>query len=372
MRIGINGYLAARGVGGIARHSLVLLEALLRYAPEHEYVVFSDRPLPADLRSDQRIVNRVFRLPPFTAWEQFGIPLLATGSRLDVFFGPAYGLPLLLLGTPTVLMIHDLGFQLVPETHLQKARGYYDIFLRPSLRRARRVITPSQSTARDTSALLRVPRERIDVIYNAISPRFRPVADPTTLASVRSRYDLPERFILYLGTIEARKNLVRLIAAYARARAVHGITEPLILAGSLGWLYEDVLNLPAKLGLENDVRRLGFVEDADLPALLSAAHLFVYPSLYEGFGLPPIEAMACGTPVVASSAPSLPEVLGDAALLADPRDVDALADALARGVTDAPLRSRLREAGFAQSARYTSEALANQTLASFERAVKGR
>ena len=371
MRIGVNGYLAARGVGGIARHSLVLLDALLRHAPDHEYIVFSDRPLPADLRAHRRVTNRVFRLPPFTLWEQFGIPLVAAGSRLDLFFGPAYGLPLLLPGTPSVLMIHDLGFRIVPETHLQKARGYYDIFLRPSLRRARRVITPSQSTAQDTHEILRVPRERIDVIYNAISPRFQPVDDPATLAALRTRYDLPERFILYLGTIEARKNLVRLIQAYARARAIRGIAEPLILAGSLGWLYEEVLSLPAKLGLQNDVRRLGFVDDADLPALLSAAHLFVYPSLYEGFGLPPIEAMACGTPVVASSAPSLPEVLGDAALCVDPRDVDALADALARGVSDEALRARLRAAGFTRAARYTAEAMATQTLQTFERAVKG-
>jgi glycosyltransferase involved in cell wall biosynthesis len=366
MRIGINGYQAARGVGGIARHSRVLLRALLETAPEHEYVVFSDRALPRDLQLHPGIVSRVLPVRPYTAWEQAAVPVAAARERLDVFWGPGYGLPLLLgARMPATATIQDLSFRRVPGTLPRKAMGYYKLFVKPSLRRARRVIVPSHATACDLRGLLGIPRERIDVVPNAVGPEFRPVVDAAVLASLHERYELPERFILYTGTIEPRKNLARLIDAYSRARTAHGVTEPLILAGSLGWLYREILELPARLGIERHVRRLGFVPDQDLPALFSAAALFVYPSLYEGFGLPPLEAMACGTPVVASSAPALPEVVGEAAVLVEPSDVDGLADALARALRDAPLRSALRAAG------YSTRALGSRTLQCFERARCG-
>ncbi len=368
MRIGINGYLAARGAGGLARHTLVLLDGLTRLDTEHRFVVFSDRPLPARFAQDPRIESRVFPLPRWTTWEQVGLPLALRRAQVDLFFGPYMGLPLL-SSVPAVVMVHDLAWRRFPETYPRKKRGYYQLFVGASVRKARRVLCPSYSTGAEVHELLGVPRERIDVVHNAVAPRFRPLSDSAALAAVRERYQLPSRYLLYLGTIEPRKNLERLLRAYALARQAHGVDVPLVLAGPLGWLYDQILALPAELGIAEHVIRPGFIDDADLPGLYAAAELFVYPSLYEGFGLPVVEAMACGTPVVTTSTSSLPEVAGEAAIVVDPLDMLALAQAIADGLRDEARRARLRTAGLAQAARFSQEQQARGTLACFERAL---
>ncbi|MHB9091344.1 MAG: glycosyltransferase family 4 protein [Chloroflexota bacterium] len=239
----------------------------------------------------------------------------------------------------------------------------------PSLRRARLVLADSENTRNDLVCLLDARPDAVQVLYSGVEKRFAPLDDAAALRAVRDRLDLTRPFILFVGTIERRKNLTRLIRAYGRVRARRRDLPQLVIAGRRGWLYEDVFQAVAELGLDEDVRFLGHVNDADLPALYNLAELFVYPSLYEGFGLPPLEAMACGTPVVSSNTSSLPEVLGDAAIGVAPTDTDGLAIAIEGLLDDATLRAELRERGLAQAARFTWEAAATQLLEVYRRAA---
>jgi len=201
-----------------------------------------------------------------------------------------------------------------------------------------------------------------------VDARFQPITDPDTLARVRNRYGLPERFILYVGTIEPRKNLTTLLEAYAALTSrVSNLQYPisnihLVIAGRKGWLYEGFFRRLRELGLEREVVFPGFVPDEDLPALYSAAELFVFPSLYEGFGLPPLEAMACGTPVITSNSSSLPEVVGEVGIMVEPRDVRALAEAMELVLTDEGKRREMREKGLRQAARFSWKRTAQETL----------
>jgi len=228
-------------------------------------------------------------------------------------------------------------------------------------------LADSQATKQDLIELLGVPPEKIAVVYGGIEARFSPAADPAGDAMVRQKYGLEQPYMFTLGTLEPRKNYVRLMRAYHRLSQEAGSVPPLIVAGGKGWLYEDIFAEVERLGLGERVRFLGYVQDTDLPALYRGAELFVFPSLYEGFGFPPLEAMACGCPVVCSNSSSLPEVVGDAAILVDPTDEEQIARALYAGLTEATLRERLIERGLARAALFTWPAAARRLVAEYER-----
>jgi glycosyltransferase involved in cell wall biosynthesis len=212
------------------------------------------------------------------------------------------------------------------------------------------VIAVSEATRQDLIDLYQTPPEKISVIYHGVRPEFRPITDPLQLAAVRHKYKLGTgSFILSVGTIQPRKNYQRLIEALARVKT----DVSLVIVGGKGWKSEAIFGEVSRQDLEGRVHFPGFVAEADLPALYSAATLFIYPSLYEGFGLPALEAMACGTPVIASDQSALPEVVGEAGLLVNPRDIEAMAIAMAQLLEDIPLRQKLVVAGQAQAARFT-------------------
>ncbi len=265
----------------------------------------------------------------------------------------------------SVLTVHDLIYILYPEYHLPMNYHFLRLMMPRFARRADAIIAISECTRRDLVRLWHIPEEKIRVIYEGIDARFRPVADPPALDGVRRRYGLPDRFALYVGTIEPRKNLPALFEAWAKLHA----PLPLVIAGKRGWLYQETFARVEALGVTDRVHFTGYVADEDLPALYSAADLFVFPSLYEGFGLPVLEAMACGTPVVTSTGGALPEVAGDAALLADPQDVDALADALQRLLASKPLRDEYRDRGFARARMFSWSRTAEETLALYRRTL---
>ncbi|MBC7226910.1 MAG: glycosyltransferase family 4 protein [Thermoflexales bacterium] len=269
----------------------------------------------------------------------------------------------------TVFTLHDLIFLFHPETHKPLNRWFLTLMMPRFLRAADAVIAVSECTKRDAVRAYGIPEEKITVIYEGVSLRFRP-ADPEAVRVVRAKYGLPEHFILYVGTIEPRKNLTALLEAYAalQARNTQYATR-LVIVGKKGWLYEGFFRRLRELGLEEHVHFTGYVPDEDLPALYSAADLFVFPSLYEGFGLPVLEAMACGVPVVCSNTSSLPEVAGDAALLVDPADVRALAEAMERVLADEALRATLRTRGLERARQFTWEATARRTLEVYRRVV---
>ncbi|MCX6030263.1 MAG: glycosyltransferase family 1 protein [Chloroflexi bacterium] len=311
------------------------------------------------------------------AWEQTRLAVESRG--LALLHGLAYATPLA-AACPTVVTVHDLSFLRFPEAFRPFNRYYLGFITRISTRRAARVIAVSESTRQDVIALCGVAPERVVVVPNGVTEAFCP-APPDAVAEFRRRKGLPERFILYLGTLEPRKNLARLVEAYALwrngARSETGPTGAmggsegvkLVIAGAKGWYYEQIFARVRELGLGDDVIFPGFVPADELPFWYRAAELFVYPSLFEGFGLPVLEALACGAPVVTSAASALPEVAGEAALLANPEDTAALANAIGRAMGDPVLREQLAVAGPRQAARFSWSRTAVETAAVYRAAL---
>jgi glycosyltransferase involved in cell wall biosynthesis len=266
-----------------------------------------------------------------------------------------------LRGVPTILTIHDLIFRKMPEHHKPLNRWYLNLTLPLFSRRADHIIVVSEATRHDVVDTYGISRDKMTVVPEAAAPRFTP-QPPKVIDAVRQCYQLPESYLLYVGTIEPRKNLLRLLQVWEKLYRTSEV-PPLVIVGSRGWLSEDFFTALENSPFRNDVLLTGFVRDEDLPGLYAAATAFIFPSLYEGFGLPPLEAMACGTPVVCSNTSSLPEVVGEAALLCDPLDELALADALKRVVSDEDLRDTLRERGLKQAAKFSWDRTAKETLA---------
>jgi len=303
-------------------------------------------------------------------WEQLAQPWTLKQIGADLVHGPVFIGPLL-TPCPVIVTIHDLSFIRFPTLFRPANRLYLKVLTQLSARRARRLIAVSAHTATEITRLLGIPPERIDIIYHGVEPAFRPL--PTAaVETFRQHQGLPERFVLFVGTLEPRKNLVRLVEAFAQFRRQEAASRgpvKLVLAGGRGWLYDRLFARVEALALDQDVLFPGYVPNDELPLWYNAALALVYPSLYEGFGLPVLEALACGTPVLTSNVSSLPEAAGDAALTVDPHDVEALAEGLNRLLTDEPLRDRLRTRGLAHARRFTWPHTARETVRTYWRAL---
>ena len=304
------------------------------------------------------------RPPARIFWEQCLQPVELSRARPDLLHSLAFVSPVI-TPCPAVVTVYDLSFRLFPERFLPAQRLYLSTFTAYSCRRARRVIAISESTKADLVRVLGVPAEKVDVAYPGTTPEFRPLP-PEAVEAFRARRGLPARFILYLGTLEPRKNLGALIRAFARLSPSRGGLY-LVLAGAKGWLYADLFKLTQDLGLAERVIFPGFVPAEELPLWYNSATVFAYPSSYEGFGLPVIEALACGRPVVTSDVSSLPEAGGRAAILVSPESPEALAEALSQALTWGPAECAL---GPAQAAPFTWAATAAQTVQTYRRALE--
>jgi glycosyltransferase involved in cell wall biosynthesis len=384
MHIGIDYSAAAWQGAGIGRYTRDLVRAILAQGREHRYTLFfaagwpgTRVPYEGELRAlctqHPNVRARPIPLPPrrlTQLWHRLRVPVpveLFTG-RLDVLHAPDFVLP------PTrakrrIVTIHDLSYLVHPECALPSVARYLREAVPRSLARAHAVVADSQATKDDLVRLLSVPAHDVTVVYPGIGPQFRPLP-PEATEPVRLRLGLPERFILFVSTIEPRKNLVRLVEAFRELitdRRI-GVANPpisdqqLVIAGRKGWLYEPVFEAIERHGLAGRVHVLDFVDDSDLPMVYNLADVFAYPSIYEGFGFPPLEALACGTVVVASDSSSLPEALGTAALLVPPAEVGAIATALERALGDEQLRALLRAAGPAQARQFEWDRAARQIL----------
>ncbi len=382
MHIAIDYTPAVRQRAGIGRYTRGLVHALAELDRTNRYTLFcvgqgtEDAIGPQAYRQAHEdgwpanFALKVSNLPArwLTAgWHKLKLPLhverLAGDS--DIFHSPDFTLPPL-RSAAGVVTIHDLSFLRLPAYADPGLREYLSKSVPDSVTRARRVLADSENTRLDLIELLNVAADKISVVPPGVGPEFRPVRDTVQLNAVRERYRLPQWFILFVGTIEPRKNLARLIAAYGQLRRQTGLPHALVLAGGQGWLSQGIYEQVAKEGLSEHVLFPGFVADEHLPALYTLADLFAFPSLYEGFGIPPLEAMACGTPVVTSNNSSLPEATGSAALLVDAEDMEGLADAMARVLGDAALRARLSDLGRAQAARFTWRSAAETLLQAYE------
>lgn len=343
---------------GTENYSLHVIRGLVQAGAGHRFRLYLREPAPPGRLPEGANVEHVV-LRPHRLWTHVGLSREMARRPPDVLFVPAHVVPLW-HPPATVVTIHDLGYRFFPHQHTWQARLYLDASTRFSCRAARHIIADSQATARDLQREYGVPAERIRVVYPGLDPAMAR-ADPAAQDEVRRRYGLSRPFVLYVGTIQPRKNLARLVEAFARLPGPLAGVD-LVLAGQIGWLAGETLATIRRLGLEGRVRLPGYVPQEDLPALLSAAECFVMPSLYEGFGLPVLEAMACGTPVICSDAGSLPEVAGDAALQFPATDTDALAAALAHLLGSAALRQSLASRGLAWCRRFSWERAAREIL----------
>ena len=315
---------------------------------------------PLDERNMVRIWHRLDMPLPRVEW--------FTGGPLDLLHATDFVLP------PSnarrkLLTIHDLAFLFYPDAAMPSLHRYLNVVVPRSVRRADALVADSQHTAQDLNEQWQVPLERITVVQGAVDhAHFRPVRDPQQLAEVRQRYGLGERpYILALSRLEPRKNFVRLIEAFAAAREEARLPHRLIIGGRKGWLYEAIFARVQELGLAEDVLFPGFIADADLPALYSGAAFFAYPSLYEGFGLPIVEAMACGAPVLTGDNSCLPEAGGPGALYVRAEDVNSIAEGIVRLATDAALAAELAAAGHEHAAHFTWERSAQQLLSAYHK-----
>ena len=306
------------------------------------------------------------RIPSRVLWEQCVQPLALRRIGADLVHGPVFIGPLC-APCPVVLTIHDLGFIRFPRACRPAHRHYLTIMTRLSARRARRLIAVSEHTASEASSLLGVQRDRIDVVYHGVDPQFRPLP-PDQVIDFRRRQGLPARFVLFVGTLEPRKNLLRLVDAFSRLADSRTL---LVLVGGRGWKFDDLFSRAEDPDLKHRVVFPGYARQEELPLWYNAATAFVYPSLYEGFGLPVLEAMACGTPVLCSNASSLPEVAGSAALMFTPTDTEALSAQLYRLLSDSSLRRELRDRGLTRSRSFSWIKAAEETTLVYQRAIDG-
>jgi glycosyltransferase involved in cell wall biosynthesis len=352
---------------GAGRYTLSLIRALARVDFDHDYVIYARSHSLPELSGlgpsfevvDLGSMSRGRRY----LWEQTSLPLDLRRRRAVLLHSPHHTTPLL-CPCPRAVTVHDVTFFLIPERYPWSRRLFFQVATWISVKRARAVLVPSASAADDLRTVLHPPASRVHVTHEGVEAIFKPSSEDECIAA-RKRFNLAERFLLSLGTLEPGKNRTTLLQAFQRLVA-EGRNVHLAVAGQAGWSGGSEANEARDLGLEGRVRFLGYVPHAELPALYSAATAFVFPSLHEGFGLPVLEAMACGTPVVTSNTSSLPEVAGDAALLVDPLDSGALADAIARVLDDPELAARLRQAGLERAASFSWDACAEATLAVYQ------
>ena len=378
MRIALDYTAAIRQGAGIGTYVHNLVAALLSLDTDSQYTLLTsgqptrERQFPTapNVRSRSIFVpDRYLNV----LWYRWRVPLPATlfSGPTDIYHGPDFALPPLSKKVRKVVTIHDLAFLEHPEYAVPSLAAYLRKVVPEAIDASDVVATVSSEVNRTLIEHFQTPHEKLIVIPNGVAPYFRRISDPLLLNATRHKFALKHPLVLGVGTLEPRKNHAGLIKAFYQAqRKKHGPTV-LAIAGSPGWLYEETQNLVAELKLERKVRFLGRVTDLELITLYSMADVFAFPSFFEGFGIPPLEAMACGAPVITSNTSSLPEVAGDAALLVDPNDISALARAIQSLLEDEQLRSELVQKGYQQAKKYTWDRSARRMLQVYQKLYNG-
>jgi len=372
VRIGIDYTAAVNQTAGIGRFVRSLVRAVAAIDHDNEYVLVHAAPNPGrvvDAPIADNVSTRQLRLRERylnVIWHRLHapIPVDLFAGPLDVFHSPDYVLPPVRRGV-RLITVHDLAFLVQPECADERLREFLEQAVPKSAGEADYIITDSENTRNDVICLLDAAPERVFVVPGGVDPSFRP-ASAQEVAAVRAEYELARPYLLAIGVIEPRKNFPRLIDAYARFRVRTGLQHQLVIAGGKGWLSEATYDQAERSAFQSDIRFTGYVPERYLAALYTGAEVFAYPSLYEGFGLPVLEAMACGTPVVCANTSSLPEFAGDAALLVPPEDLDAMADALEQACVDTDVREDLRTRGAKRAASFPWERSAAKLVEIYE------
>jgi len=370
MRIGLSTSVIQRGKTGIAQYVFALLRAFLPHANENHFVLFvleEDLPLFEFARNKMELVPvaEKFRPPVKNIlWHQRALPQLARDLQLDVLHVPSYRRMLWSGPCPLVATIHDLAPFRVPKKYSPARMFYGRVVARRLAQRQDALIAISENTASDIRRFFDVPSDRIHVIHNGLEhQRFFPGSREQAQAEMAHRHQLQKPFFLYIARLEhPGKNHVRLISAFNQFKSATGSDWQLVFGGS-DWHGAEAIHAAAQQSpFASDIRMLGFVADEQLPDLYRAAEVFVYPSLYEGFGMPPVEAMACGCPVISSTRGSLGEVVGNAAAIVDPENIDSISSVLGLLAGDAAVRERFRQAGLARAKQFDWNRTARETL----------
>jgi len=369
MRIGIDARPLAIGWGGISRGIGQILEALGTIDNKNDYFLYAHRDfsLPQQNGRWQKRLDASFSWMPGTLWLQTAAKRMILRDHLDLFLGTMQILP---LGLPStlrkVLIVHDLVWKLYPQTTSNYNRWVQRFFALRSIQEADRIVAFSGSTKQDLVGMVGLDPARITVIHNGVSPAFQPHDRQKAAKYIAGRYGVSSNYICTVGTLEPRKNLATLIKAFAILRKHDGAVHQLVIAGPKGWGNLQLRRKYEVAGLtERNIKFLGFVPDPDLPLLYAGAAAFVFPSLYEGFGLPLLEAMACGTPVACSNRSSLPEIGADAVLYFDPESPEEIARVVGKILNDHELRETLNSRGLQRARQFTWELCASKLLSTF-------
>jgi glycosyltransferase involved in cell wall biosynthesis len=363
MRIGIDARLLYYSPGGIAEYTRQLVQAFIELQGENgddDFTVLYSRKYSYQPFSHPRFHTKAIWTPSHHRLEGWTLGVELRRLGLDLLHSPDF-IPPHTSRFRRVITVHDLAFLRYPHFLTKDAARYYGQ-IDQAVKRADHIIAVSESTKRDTMRLLGVPDRKITVIYEAANPVFRRLDRAEARQKLAGSYALPERFVLFVSTIEPRKNITALLQALRKLKDDYRMPHKLVLAGRKGWLFDDVFTTIAQLKLEQDCVFLGRVSAENLLNLYNAADLLVHPAFYEGFGLPPLEAMACGTPVVTSNVSALPEVVGDAGALIDPNDIDGLTVAIWRALTDEKMRATMIERGLARASQFSWQRAARETL----------
>ncbi len=378
MRIALDYTAGIRQRAGIGQYARGLVNTMLAQDTLNEYTMITsgratkEHPFPAASNVRSRnifIPDRYLNI----LWYRWRIPLYAnifTGPA-DVYHGLDFVLPPLIGKARKIVTVHDLAFLQHPETAFPSLAAYLNKVVPESVALADVVAANSYATRQALIEHYKTPPEKITVIPCGIAPYFRRITDPVLLGATQHKFKLTHPFILSVGTLEPRKNHLGLIKAFYETQQRKGNSAKLVIAGGKGWLYEETLQAIRELKLEDKVRFLGRVSDLELITLYSLADVFAFPSFFEGFGIPPLEAMACGAPVITSNSSSLPEVVGDAAIQVDPHDIQALANALSLLFEDEQLRDDLRQKGYTQVKKYAWPSIAHKMLSIYQKLYDG-
>ena len=384
MRLGINGFFWSQETTGSGQYTRHLVRGLVRMPEGPEGLLLNARggeSASETLASGSRIRERFLSPPGHLSenlsklwFEQISFPRACLAEQLDVAHVP-YFAPPLRASTPVVVTIHDLIPLVLPAYRGSTLVRLYTRLVAAGATRAAAIVTDSRASKRDITGRLRIPEDRVHVVYLAADEMYQPVEDVLTLSRIRQKYGLPGQYVLYLGGFDRRKNLTSLLSAFGRAKAALRAGVHLVIAGHLpeenSAFFPDPRLIVQLLGMEDRVSFIGWVPEEDKPALYSGASLFVFPSLYEGFGLPPLEAMACGTAVITSNHSSLREIGDGAALLVDPEDVDAIARAITILMEDEVQRKELAAKGLMKSRQFSWQRTVTETMAVYESVAAG-
>ena len=372
MRIGLDGYPLTEPRTGVGHYTFELARALARAHPADQFELISPKPFNDYVFAREPIANLSFIKGKSSAirghWWSVGLPLYAKRAGLDLFHGTNFELPLW-NRRRTVLTIHDLSALKYPELHRPRLARRARVRLPLAAKLARAIITPTEAVKREVCLRFRLKAEKVTAIHEAPRKVFQPLPLHQTL-EIREHLGIENDFLLFVGTLEPRKNLLTLLKAFEQILRHTSWRPQLVVAGGEGWLMDETFSFLQESGISEHLRLAGYLDDKELRALYSSCKAFIYPSLYEGFGLPPLEAMKCGAPVIVGNRTSLPEVVGDAALTVDPYDVGAIANAIKRVIDDPLLRQELSSKGQKRAGEFDWRETARRTLAVYEEVAR--